>query len=101
MSNETTWSTRLSFKSAMTGSCGFDKEKARDFSSTEKGETLEGTVMGMILLIVCHKYDYKIREHGKRLQMQSNGFYYSIAVFAGSSYTVKTSPEGNGSDLTA
>ncbi|GJR21329.1 hypothetical protein Tco_0969856 [Tanacetum coccineum] len=36
------------------------------------------TVVGMILPMVWHKYDYKIREHGKRLQKQSNGFYTMI-----------------------
>nr|GEW79122.1 reticulan like protein B13 [Tanacetum cinerariifolium] len=34
-------------------------------------------VVGMILPMVWHKY-YKIREHEKRLQMQSNGFYTMI-----------------------
>ncbi|GJT00868.1 hypothetical protein Tco_0822037 [Tanacetum coccineum] len=32
----------------------------------------------MILPMVWHKYDYKIKEHGKRLQKQSNGFYTMI-----------------------
>ncbi|XP_076922163.1 reticulon-like protein B13 [Bidens hawaiensis] len=34
-----------------------------------------GTVAGMIVLVFWVKYDYKIREHGKRLQMHSKRFY--------------------------
>ncbi|GKB57658.1 reticulon-like protein B13 [Tanacetum coccineum] len=37
-----------------------------------------GTVVGMTLPVIWHKYDYKIREHGKRLQMQSKRFYSMI-----------------------
>ncbi|GJW70308.1 1,4-alpha-glucan-branching enzyme 3, chloroplastic/amyloplastic, partial [Tanacetum coccineum] len=43
---------------------------------------VHGTVMGMILAMVWHTYDYNIREHGKRLQMQSNGFYTRIDATA-------------------
>ncbi|GKA64189.1 hypothetical protein Tco_0763795 [Tanacetum coccineum] len=35
-------------------------------------------VVAMIVPMVWQKYDYKIREHGKRLQKQSNGFYTII-----------------------
>ncbi|PWA43960.1 reticulan like protein B13 [Artemisia annua] len=37
-----------------------------------------GTVVGMTLPVIWHKYDYKIREYGKRLQMQSKRFYSMI-----------------------
>ena len=39
---------------------------------------LSGTVVGMTLPVIWHKYDYKIREHGKRLQIQSKRFYSMI-----------------------
>ncbi|KAI3785026.1 hypothetical protein L1987_44135 [Smallanthus sonchifolius] len=34
-----------------------------------------GGVVGMSVPVIWLKYDYKIREHGKRLQMQSKRFY--------------------------
>ncbi|GJS30991.1 hypothetical protein Tco_0491611 [Tanacetum coccineum] len=37
-------------------------------------------VVAMIVPMVWQKYNYKIREHGKRLQKQSNGFYTIIDV---------------------
>ncbi|KVH92585.1 reticulon-like protein B13 [Cynara cardunculus var. scolymus] len=37
-----------------------------------------GTVVGMIVPPIWVKYDYKIREYGKRLQMQSKRFYSTI-----------------------
>ncbi|GJR72864.1 hypothetical protein Tco_0085229 [Tanacetum coccineum] len=39
-----------------------------------------GIVVAMIVPMVWQKYNYKIREHGKRLQKQSNGFYTIIDV---------------------
>ncbi|GJY24051.1 hypothetical protein Tco_0397709 [Tanacetum coccineum] len=62
-------------------------EVAGMFSKTRfKEEVAEranlGTVMGMILAMVWHTYDYNIKEHGKRLQMQSNGFYTRIDATA-------------------
>ncbi|XP_076886938.1 reticulon-like protein B13 [Bidens hawaiensis] len=37
-----------------------------------------GTVAGMIVPVFWVKYDYKIREHGKRLQVQSKRLYSMI-----------------------
>ncbi|KAM0032192.1 hypothetical protein Hdeb2414_s0016g00472361 [Helianthus debilis subsp. tardiflorus] len=37
-----------------------------------------GTVVGMSVPVIWVKYDYKIRENGKRLQMQSKRFYSMI-----------------------
>ncbi|KAK9067101.1 hypothetical protein SSX86_014426 [Deinandra increscens subsp. villosa] len=34
-----------------------------------------GTVVGMSVPVIWLKYDYKIREHGRRLQMHSKRFY--------------------------
>ncbi|GJT05832.1 reticulon-like protein B13, partial [Tanacetum coccineum] len=50
----------------------------RDAEADPHSASNQGIVVAMIVPMVWQKYDYKIREHGKRLQKQSNGFYTMI-----------------------